>query len=464
MAVYVKLAEQIIEAVGGVGNINTVVHCATRLRFKLYTPPQGAAEKIKSLEQVIAVVESGGQFQVVIGQQVGDVFRCIEEYLRAEPVLQAPLATEKTPPAGNLLARFIDLVSGIFTPVLSVMAASGILKGFLALAVATEILSPASGTYQIWFAASDALFYFFPLVLGYTAGKKFGGSPFLTMAAGGTLVHPLVLSLNEAGASTEAATFFGIPLTFINYSSSVIPIIFAAWICCWLEKHLHRRLPIAIRNFATPFFCLLAIVPLTFLVIGPLSTWLSQLLAGGYQWIYDIAPWIAGMFLGAVWQVCVIFGLHWGLVPVAINNLSVLGFDTIIPLLLPAVLGQAGAALGVFFACRDKQLKMLAGTSVTAGIFGITEPAIYGVTLPLKRPFLFGCIAGGIGGGIVGLFQVKVWSFGLVSVFSFAQMIPAQGVDLTVWGAIAGSLIALILSCLLTFLFGIPRSATRAAE
>lgn len=463
MTGFVQLARQIVETVGGKNNILTVVHCATRLRFKLVSTPTGAAEAIKSLEGVITVVESGGQFQVVIGNHVGEVFRAIEDHLSGrEESLPDPKHAPQSEPGSNLLARFIDLVSGIFTPVLSVMAASGMLKGFLALALVLNLLTQESGTYQLWFAASDALFYFFPLVLGYTAGKKFGGSPFLTMAIGGALVHPLVMSLSQGSDPSAVDTFFGLPLTFINYSSSVIPIIFASWACCWLEKRLYPRLPSAIRNFATPLFCLMVIVPLTFLVIGPVSTFLSQCLATGYQWIYDIAPWIAGMFLGTVWQICVIFGLHWGLIPVAINNLSMLGFDTIVPLLLPAVLGQTGAALGVLLACRDQKLKMLAGTSVTAGLFGITEPAIYGVTLPLRKPFMFGCIAGGLGGGIVGLFQAKVWSFGLVSIFSFTQMIPAEGVDPSVWGAVAGALSALVLSCLLTFLFGVPRVAPAA--
>ena len=456
MTRYLQLAEQIIEGVGGKKNIRTLVHCATRLRFKLHNTPSGAASQIKSLDGVMTVVESGGQFQVVIGNQVSEVFRAIESALAGTAAVsdgadQKDESADENTSTGSLLARFIDLVSGIFTPVLSVMAASGILKGFLALFVALNLLDAQSATYQVWFAASDALFYFFPMVLGYTAGKKFGGSPFLTMAIGGALVHPTILSL------AEPATFFGIPLTLINYSSSVIPIIFSAWLSCWLEKKLYPRLPESIRNFTAPLICLIVIVPLTFLVIGPLFTFLSHLLASGYQWIYDIAPWIAGIFLGAVWQVCVIFGLHWGLVPIAINNLSVLGYDTIIPLLLPAVMGQAGAALGVFLATRDTKLKMLAGTAVTAGIFGITEPAIYGVTLPLKRPFLFGCIAGGLGGGLVGLCQVKVWSFGLVSIFSVTQIIPPGGIDYTVWAAICGALLALVLSCLLTFLFGVPR-------
>ncbi len=201
-------------------------------------------------------------------------------------------------------------------------------------------------------------------------------------------------------------------------------------------------------------------VPLTFLVIGPLATWLSQMLANSYQWIYALAPWLAGAAMGALWQVCVIFGLHWGLVPLMINNVAVLGHDSMLPMLLPAVFGQVGAALGVFLRTRDARQKMLAGSSVTAGIFGITEPAVYGVNLPLRRPFIFGCVAGAVGGAIVGFSDTHVYSFGFANIFTLAQMIPPGGVDATLWGGLFGTMVALVLSCGLTLVAGMPARAT----
>lgn len=460
---YQQLAKDILAQIGGRENIVSLVHCATRLRFKLKDQKRADAAMLKQNPGVIMVVESGGQFQVVIGNHVHDVYNavCAEAGLKDESQQQSQKSEEKA----NLLGRLIDIVSAIFTPFLGVMAASGILKGLLALAVVCGWLTTDGGTYRLWFAASDALFYFFPLALGYTAGKKFGGSPFITMAIGGALTHPVVLQAFEASGQAGAATehFLGIPITFINYSSSVMPIIFAAWASCWLEKHCNRLLPSAVRNFFTPLVCLAVVVPLTFLLIGPLATWLSQMLAHGYQAIYAFAPWLAGGFMGAAWQVCVIFGLHWGLVPLMINNLSVLGYDTLVPLLLPAVMGQVGAALGVMLRTRDKKLKVLAGSAVTAGIFGITEPAVYGVTLPNRRPFIFGCIAGAVGGVIIGYCQSSVYSFGLVSVFTFAQIIPSSGVDLTVWGAIIGTVLSLVLACALTWFAGLPRAQTHEA-
>jgi beta-glucoside PTS system EIICBA component len=457
---YQEIARDILANVGGRENIVSLVHCATRLRFRLKDGKRANAGALKKNPGVIMVVESGGQFQVVIGNHVHDVYNavCAEAGIGEESAAQVAPA-EKS----NLLSQLIDVVSGIFTPFLGVMAASGILKGLLALAVVCGVLIPDSGTWKLWFAASDSLFYFFPLVLGYTAGKKFGGSPFLTMAIGGALTHPVIIQAfetsHQAGAVSEH--FLGIPITFINYSASVIPIIFAAWVSCWLEKRLNTIFPSAVRNFFTPLFCLAITVPLTFLLIGPAATWLSQMLALGYQAIYAFMPWLAGAVMGAIWQVCVIFGLHWGLVPLMINNLSVLGHDTLAPLLLPAVMGQVGATLGVLLRTRDKKLKVLAGSAFTAGIFGITEPSVYGVTLPNRRPFIFGCIAGAVGGAIVGFCHSSVYSFGLVSVFTFAQIIPSGGVDMTVWGAIIGTLVSMILACTLTWVAGLPRQETK---
>ena len=455
---YKALAQDILNRVGGKENIVSLVHCATRLRFKLKDNGKADAEGLKANPGVIMVVESGGQFQVVIGNHVHDVWQAVRQ--------EAGLSDDSEPTAesvekGSLLGQIIDVVSGIFTPFIGVLAASGILKGMLALAVVCGWLTPQQGTYKIWFAASDALFYFFPLFLGYTAGKKFGGNPFVSMVIGGALTHPLMIQAFEASQAPGAAVehFLGIPVTFINYSSSVIPIILASWVCCWLERKSNALLPSSMKNFFTPAICLAVVVPLTFLLIGPLATWLSHLLAQGYQIIYAVAPWLAGAAMGALWQVCVIFGLHWGLIPLMINNLTVLGHDSMLPMLLPAVMGQVGAVLGILLKTRDARQKVLAGSAFSAGIFGITEPAIYGLTLPLRRPFIFGCVAGAIGGAIVGFSNAHVYSFGFGNIFTVAQMIPPQGLDSTVWGGVVGIFAALIISCGLTFFAGLPRAS-----
>jgi PTS system beta-glucosides-specific IIC component len=452
-----ELASDILHHVGGGENINSVVHCATRLRFKLKDDSLADAEALKANPDIIMVVESGGQFQVVVGNHVHDVWLAVCQAAGISD--DVPNQIKQSDDKGGLLAKFIDMVSGIFTPFLGVMAACGILKGFLALSLVCGWMTENSGTWRILFATGDALFYFLPMVLGYTAGKKFGGNPFLTMVIGGALIHPMMIAAFRTSADGATETFLGIPVVFINYASSVIPVIFAAWFCCWLERQCNKVLPSAVKNFLTPLICLSVTVPLTFLAIGPLATGLGELLAAGFQTIYKFAPWLAGSILGGLWQVCVIFGLHWGLIPLMMNNMAVVGHDPMLAILLPAVFGQVGAALGVFIKTRDQRLKALSGSATVAGVFGITEPAVYGVTLPYRRPFIFGCVGGAIGGAIVGFSLSQVYSFGLASIFTLAQIIPTSGFDFTVWGAIIGVVVSFLFACLMTIVAGLPAAS-----
>lgn len=299
-----ELARKIVAGVGGADNIVSLMHCATRLRFKLKDESKAQAEVLKKTPGIIMVVESGGQFQVVIGNHVADVFLAVNSVAGLdEKAQQAPENDDK----GNLLNRFVYVISGIFTPLIGLMAATGILKGMLALALTFQWTTEQSGTYLILFSASDALFWFFPIILGYTAGKRFGGNPFTAMVIGGALVHPLILTAFENGQKADALglDFLGIPVTLLNYSSSVIPIIFSAWLCSILERRLNAWLPSAIKNFFTPLLCLMVITPVTFLLVGPLSTWISELIAAGYLWLYQAVPAFAGAVMGGFWQIFV---------------------------------------------------------------------------------------------------------------------------------------------------------------
>ncbi|WP_158785225.1 PTS beta-glucoside transporter subunit IIABC [Pantoea sp. BAV 3049] len=461
---YQQLARQILTGVGGRENIQSVVHCATRLRFRL-KDSRKTDSGLKQNPDVITIVESGGQYQVVIGNHVGEVYQA----LLSEGGLSDGDNADGDSPAEKqtLFARFIDIVSGIFTPFIGVMAASGILKGLLALAMALGVLNEQSGSYKTLFVASDALFYFLPVVLGYCAGKKFGGNPFVCMTIGAALMHPVMLeAFSKEQAGQAPMHFFGVPIILINYASSVIPIILAAWVSCLIERLLNPRLPGAIRNFTTPLVCLAIVVPLSFLLIGPVATWLSHLLANGYLWVYGLSPLAAGLFVGGFWQVFVIFGLHWGLVPLMINNLSIYGQDSMLPLLLAAVLGQTGATLGVLLRTRDQKLKGIAASAFSTCWFGITEPAVYGVTLPARRPFIFGCIGGALGAAIIGFWQAKVYSFGLANIFTLFQTVPNSGIDATVIAAFTGSLLAFVVGTVATYFFGLPaeKAAALVAE
>lgn len=452
---YQQLADEIIEGVGGKNNIQSVMHCATRLRFKLKDRNKANTDALKENAGVIMVVESGGQYQVVIGNHVAEVYR--------ELGTDGISANSEEQGKENLFARFIDLVSGIFTPFIGVMVATGIIKGLLALALVLGVMQADSGSYKVLFVASDGLFYFLPILLGFSAGKKFGGNPFISMAIAAALVHPQIMAVFESQKLGQSLNFFGIPLEILNYSYSVIPIIFAAWVASLIERVVHPRSPSAVRNFTTPLICLLLAVPLTFLIIGPAATWLSRGLAEGYVWVYSLSPTVAGAVMGAIWQICVIFGLHWGLVPLMLNNLAAFGQDTLIPLVLPAVMGQAGATLGVMFKSRDAKLKAISGSAFTASIFGITEPAVYGVTLPHRRPFIFGCIGGALGASILGYFHTTIYSFGFASIFTFLQIVPSSGLDASVWAAFVGAAVALIFAGVATYCFGLPATPLAVA-
>lgn len=444
--------EKIIELVGGKENISSVIHCATRLRFKLDNETLADEDALKCLSGIIAVIKSGGQFQVVIGNNVNTVYQEIKSLLQTNT-----LTSKEKQVAGRhngLAHALIDIISSIFTPFISVLAASGIIKGLLSLMINIDILTVESGTYEILFSASDAIFYFFPMFVGYTAGKKFGGNPFITMAIGGALTHPLMLKAFEASLipDNSTATFLGLPVIFFNYSFSVIPAILASWASSSLEKKISPFLHSSVRNFFTPVICLLTIVPATLLLIGPATTWISQIMATGYLWISSFAPWLSGAVLGAFWQVFVIFGLHWGFTPLMLNNLAVLGHDSMIPVLVAAVMGQVGAVAGILIASRDPQTKMLAGSAVVSGLFGITEPAIYGITLPRRIPFIIGCISGSLGGAVIAQGGTQVYSFGFPGLLSIPQMMPIDGINSAFWWGVSGVVLSIMLSLFLTII------------
>lgn len=438
------LAADIIRHVGGKDNVKSVFHCATRLRFKLKDEQKANPEALKNLDGVITVVQSGGQFQVVIGNNVPYVYKDVVEAGGFQTSSNDD--TEKT----GVFNRLIDVIAGIFTPILGPMAGSGLLKGLLAILVALGLLTQDMGTYIVLNAAADALFYFLPVILGHSAAKKFGGNPYIGMIIGGALVYPAIVAIQGAG---ESLSFLTVPVVLMSYASSVIPIILAAYVSSKVETFFNKHTHEAVRNFTTPMMALLIVVPLTFLAIGPVATYASQGLAGGYSFLYELSPVVAIAFIGAFWQVLVMFGLHWGLVPIIINNLAVVGMDTIVVGVLMATFGQVGATLAITLKARDPKTKGLGTSSTIAGVFGITEPAIYGLTLPRKKPFVFGMVGGAAGGVVGGMLGTAAYAMGGLGVFSIPVMIPATGLDMTFYGALIGMAVATLVSFGLTFAF-----------
>lgn len=452
---YKQLAETIVQHVGGKENVKSVFHCATRLRFKLKDESKASATTLKQQDGIITVVQSGGQFQVVIGNNVPYVYK--------EVVDVGGFQTSSTDDEekSGVFNRLIDVIAGIFTPILGPMAGSGLLKGLLAILVALGLLTQEMGTYVVLNAAADALFYFLPVILGHSAAKKFGGNPYIGMIIGGALVYPSIVAIQGAG---ESLTFLNVPVVLMSYASSVIPIILATYVSSKVETFFNRHTHEAVRNFTTPMMALLLVVPLTFLAIGPVATYASQGLANGYSFLYDLSPTIAIAFIGAFWQVLVMFGLHWGLVPIIINNLSVVGMDTIVVGVLMATFGQVGAVLAITLKAKNPKVKGLGTSSTIAGVFGITEPAMYGLTLPRKKPFVFGMIGGAAGGVVGGLFGTAAYAMGGLGIFSIPVMIPAAGVDLAFYGAFIGMAVATVVALMLTMVFHKEEATVESRE
>ncbi|OCF98293.1 PTS beta-glucoside transporter subunit IIABC [Gilliamella sp. wkB195] len=447
-----QLAESIIENVGGQENIVSLVHCATRLRFVLKDESKADAEIIKKQTGVITVVQSGGQFQVVIGNNVADVFNAIMDITS----LNNTPAPQEAGPKKGIVSRLIDLVSSIFIPVLVVLVAGGILKGIVSLLQVCDIVQEKTPTFTFLNAIADAPFYYLPIILGFSAVKKFGGNPYVGMAIGGALVYPDITEM--LGKAIELQTeFFNIPIKLIPYKSSVFPVILAAWFYSLLERNFNKIMHDSFKKFISPLLGIIITVPLTFALIGPVVAFLCNIVASGIIYVYELNSVIASMLLAGLWQIMVVFGIHWGLVPFAINNITVYQQDFMLPILFPAVFAQVGAVLAVMMRSKDPQVKALASSSALSGVFGVTEPAIYGVNLPLKRPFVIGCLSAMAGGAIIGYFKSVIFSFSFTSIFAFLQMIPSDGLDDKFFAAIIGSIVSFMIALVVTYLFGIPK-------
>lgn len=445
---YSKTAAAVLKGVGGEENVQSLVHCATRLRFVIKDDTKVNKAAVKASPGVIATAEAGGQYQVVIGNEVPEVFAEIGKIsgLTGSTSSESGKAASDGP-KGNLLNRFIAMISAIFTPLVWVLAGTGLLKALLAMSSTFGWLDSASTTYTLLNAAADSFINFLPIMLAVTAAKYFNANQFTSMAIAGALVYPTITAL----AGAPDVTFFGIPVTMVSYVSSVLPVIIIVWLQGYMERFLYAKLHSSIRRFLTPMIVIIIAVPLVFLVVGPISALVSGGVASAITWVFATAPWAGGAIMGGLWQVFVIFGLHWGISPIMIVEYQQTGVISLAAPVFAAVLAQGAAAAGVLLRTRNARLKALAGPAAFSGILaGITEPAIYGVTLPLKRPFIFGVIGGIIGGAIIAAGAVT--SSGMVVPSLLA--LPALLGSGSVWAMIIGIVAALVIPFVLTLVFG----------
>ena len=425
---YDGLARIIIQNVGGRDNIDSLTHCVTRLRFKLKDEGKAQTDILKETDGIVTVVQSGGQYMVVIGNHVGQVYDAVCE--RAHITGAAPASGSEGPKEKvNPFNAFVSVVTGVFTPFLGCLAAMGIVKGFLALLSSLGLLDSSGSTYAILNALGDSIFYYFPVILGYTAAKRFGINEFVGLLLGATMVYP---SMTAAGvAAFERFTFLGVPVVMPSagdYTSTVIPVIIAVWFASLIYKFLEERMPASVASFMNPLVTLLIAVPATFLVIGPVASGIASAINALCVALYNLSPVILGAFVGFFWQILVMFGLHWAIVPIAINNVAMNGYDIVLPAMMTTTFSQTGAVLAIMMKTKNQKLKSLCVPAAISGFCGVTEPAIYGITLPKKKPFFITCGVSAIGGVIISAMGAKLYSVGAMGCFAWTTFVGDEGI------------------------------------
>lgn len=447
---YEKLAVDIIKAVGGKKNIIKASRCATRLRLVLKETTNEAKENVSALTGVITVVENSGQFQVVIGTHVGKVFDKVASELNLDSN-----AIEEDAPKASILSRVIATMSAVFAPFIYILAAAGILQGCL---IVINMVNPSfssTGTYEVLSFMSWAPFTFLPIFIAITASKHFKCNMFIAVACCAALVSPTWAEIAARIADGESIRFLGISLAETTYTSSVLPPLFLVWILSYVERFVDKKLPEVIKALFTPFICMVVMVPLTILVIGPLSDSLATGIANGYNALYNLAPAVAAAVIGGLWQVVVIFGVHWGVTPMCLANYDLYGMDTFQAFQTMAVIAQAGAVFGVFIKARNKQTKNIALSAGVTGIFGITEPAIYGVNLKFKKPFICGCIAGAVGAVVGSFFNIAYYAYaGLPGMLTVVNAITPDN-SKSIIGMLLGAAISFVGAIILVQIIGI---------
>lgn len=447
---YDELAKKIIALVGGEANIANVTHCITRLRFNLKDESKADTEAIRSTPGVVGVTSANGQYQVIIGAEVTQVYEKVAAQLHnLEGGSAAPAKQE-----GSFVSRLIDAITGIFTPILPPLTAAGMLKAVLAILVAFKLVDSASSTYQVINFMADATFYFLPILLANSAAKKLGCNPYLAMMLGGILIHPNFVSMVTASKETgDAITVFGLPIYNATYSSSVIPILLGVLLMSKVEPLANKFAPKAVRFFTAPLITMLVVGIATLCVLGPIGYVISNILASAINGLSAIAPWLAPTIIGALLPFLVMTGTHHALTPIGINNRMTIGFDTIIyPGQLASNIAQGAAALAVSFKTKNMELKELTSSTGITAVCGITEPVLYGVTMKIRTNMIAAMVGGGVGGFFMGLMNTKNYSGGSPGLLTLPSYIGLDAPMSNFYFACAGAAIAFVVGFVVSFI------------
>ncbi len=448
---YKKIASQILEKVGGEKNVLSVGHCATRLRFNLKDSSLADTEGLKKLSGVVGVVNKGGQYQVVIGNDVQNVHRALQDLGSFNEDEQSG-PTEKK----GVINTALDTIAGIFFPIVPALAGAGMIKALLAILSATKVLTAASPTYRFLNFFGDAAFYFLPVLIASSASKKFKTNQFVALSLGAILLHPTFIAMvNTAKADKVALEFLGLNVPLVSYGSSVVPIILIIWFSSYVERFAEKIVPKVLALFAVPMLTLLITAPVALIAIAPLGNYLGMGLGSAIEAIYAVAPWLVPTLVGALTPLMVMTGMHYGLIPIGINSLATTGIDKIAgPGMLVSNIAQGGASLAVAFRAKNPEVKQLASSVGFTAVLGITEPAMYGISLRFKKPLYAAMAGGGLGGLFLGLFGVGRYAQVAPGLLALPSYIGPDGFRPMILAAI-GCLIAFAASFAVSFVLGI---------
>lgn len=438
---YPKLAKDIIREVGGKENIVNATRCATRLRLVLKETPDGAKEKVQELTGVITVVENSGQFQVVIGTHVGEVFENVMKNLNLEALSEEEVKTKQP-----ILNRIIATMSAVFAPFIYILTAAGILQGILILINLFWPQFATTGTYEILSLISWTPFAFLPILIGITASKHFKCNTFIAVTCCAALINPTWVEIAKRITEGEVVNFLFFNLSGVTYGSSVLPPLFLVLVLSYLEHFLSKRIPEIMKALLVPFICMIVMVPLT--------NGGAEAVAVGFNLLMEKAPLLGGILIGGLWEVFVIFGVHWGITPMVMANFSIYGYDAFQAFQTLAVIAQIGAAIGCFIKSKNSELKKVALSASVTGIFGITEPTLYGVTLRLKKPFICACVGGAISAAVMSFFNTVYYAYaGLPGILTIVNAINPNDTKGFI-GMVIGSVLAIVVPMILVLVIG----------
>jgi len=472
---YQVTAREVVEAIGGSDNIKSVIHCFTRLRFSLKDDSIPDDDQVNQISGVLDVARANNQYQVVIGQTVDDVYDEVIKILGPQYAGQGQEAVDSNTSEHdnqdlsfggkikNAFFQLIGVITGSMMPVIGLLAASGMLKGILNILTNFCHMSTASPTYTIINSMGDAAFYFLPIIVGFTAAQKLGSNPVIVSLIGGFLIYPDLVKIYASGKFSYFlagvginANFFGIPIHIPQYTYSIFPMIFAAWMAAKIEPWIKKWMPVTLRQIFTPLVEIFLVGMTVLIIVGPVISFISEGIAGVLQWLLTVNTALSGLIIGGLYQILVIFGLHWAVIPLIANDIAATGHSVLNGIISITMVAQGAGALAVWFKTKhNPELKGLSMSAAISAAVGITEPAMYGVNLKYGRVFMTSSIGAAIGGLVNGLLKVDMYGF-TGSLIGFPSFVPKAGQGnpnnlLNFWIA---SIVTIIAAFALTYFFG----------